>query len=96
MNVELGRISDLQPLAQLPMHGHLSSRRSDFPAVIQHDSILQAKYCGGPLVDLDGNVVGVNIARASRVATYALPSSVVTAMLREMFRSTGTAASHED
>ena len=33
--------------------------------------------CGGPLVDTDGRAVGVNIARALRVTTYALPAGVV-------------------
>ena len=34
------------------------------------------KDCGGPVVDLDGRCIGINIARALRVATYALPASV--------------------
>ena len=33
--------------------------------------------CGGPLVNLDGKAVGLNIARADRVATYALPARLV-------------------
>jgi S1-C subfamily serine protease len=35
-------------------------------------------------VDLDGKAVGINIARASRVATFALPASVVRSVLEEM------------
>jgi hypothetical protein len=57
--------------------GPLSRRRANFPAVLQHDSVLWPRDCGGPLLDLDGYVVGLNIARASRVATYALPVEVV-------------------
>jgi serine protease Do len=33
--------------------------------------------CGGPLVNLDGQAVGLNIARADRVTTYALPARLV-------------------
>jgi serine protease Do len=55
----------------------LSERRAGFPSVIQHDSILKPSECGGPLVDLDGKAVGINIARAGRVESYALPGSVV-------------------
>jgi len=39
--------------------------------------VLQNWQCGGPLMNLDGKAVGLNIARAGRVASYALPSSVV-------------------
>jgi serine protease Do len=57
--------------------GPFSERRGGFPAVVAHDTPLQPRDCGGPLVDTDGRVVGINIARALRVATYALPASLV-------------------
>ena len=34
--------------------------------VIQHDTVLRPVNCGGPVVDLDGRVVGVNIAHGGR------------------------------
>jgi len=64
--------------------GRLSKRRTGFPLVLQHDTVLQPNQCGGPLVDLDGKVVGINIARASRVASYALPVSAVKPVLEEL------------
>ena len=36
--------------------------------------MLQPWLCGGPLVNLDGEAIGLNIARAGRVTTYALPA----------------------
>ncbi|MBR6436161.1 MAG: trypsin-like peptidase domain-containing protein, partial [Thermoguttaceae bacterium] len=51
----------------------MSKRRSGYESVIQHDSVIRPEECGGPLVNLDGKVVGINIARAGRVETYALP-----------------------
>jgi serine protease Do len=39
--------------------------------------VLRPIDCGGPVVDVDGKVVGLNIARAGRVESYALPSSLV-------------------
>lgn len=57
--------------------GPTSQRRSGFSSVIQHDCVLLPRQCGGPLVDLDGKIIGVNIARAGRIATYALPSQIV-------------------
>lgn len=55
------------------MGGPLSERAHGFERVIQHDTVLGPDQVGGPVVDLDGRVVGINIARAGRIATYALP-----------------------
>ena len=59
----------------------INRRAVDFPAVIQHDTVLPADEMGGPIVDSAGNVVGLNIARAGRVETYALPAAVVAEQL---------------
>jgi serine protease Do len=64
--------------------GELSERRGGFAKAIQHDTVLRPRECGGPLVDLDGRVVGVNIARAERVASYAIPAPVVLDVLDEL------------
>ena len=37
-----------------------------------------------PLVDLDGRTVAINIARAGRVASFAVPASVVLPLLEEL------------
>ena len=55
--------------------GPLSQRRSNFPAVLQHDTYLFPNECGGPVVSLDGRVIGINIARGGRVESYALPAT---------------------
>ena len=64
--------------------GRLSRRRYGFPAVFQHDTVLQPDECGGPLVDLEGRVVGFNIARAGRTESYALPNAVVVSRLYDL------------
>jgi serine protease Do len=64
--------------------GDLSERRGGFPNVLQHDTVLRPNQMGGPLVDLDGKAVGINIARADRVASYALPARVVLTVLNDM------------
>lgn len=58
-----------------------SSRAEGFALALQHDTVLQNWQCGGPLVNLDGRVVGLNIARAGRVASYALPTELVRTIL---------------
>ena len=45
--------------------------------MIPHDLAIAPTDCGGPLVDIEGRCLGVNIARALRVASYALPPSAV-------------------
>ncbi len=64
--------------------GPLSKRRGGFPSVLQHDTVLRPRDCGGPVVDIDGNVVGINIARVSRVASFAIPAKEVAAVLPEL------------
>ncbi len=64
----------------------LSIRRSGFPRVIQHDCVLKPSQCGGPLVNLDGKVIGINIARSGRVSSFSLPTSVVKQVLADLLR----------
>lgn len=59
------------------MGSSLSERRRGFEQVLQHDAEIKPEHCGGPLVNLKGEVVGLNIARAGRIASYALPSSLI-------------------
>jgi serine protease Do len=66
------------------MGGELSQRRNGFPTVLQHDSVLEPEQCGGPLVDLDGKVVGINIARAGRTETYAIPDDVLRPLVDDL------------
>ena len=66
------------------MGGALSERRNGFPTILQHDAVLRPVDCGGPLVDLDGKVVGINIARAGRTETYAVPTQAVLPLLYEL------------
>lgn len=55
------------------MSGEFSPRRSGFPRVMQHDILGSRKLQGGPLLDLDGRCIGMNIARANRAESFAIP-----------------------
>ena len=62
-------------LSQLSARGgDLSRRRDDFPYVLYHDQPLSPRLIGTPLVDLKGEVVGINIARAMRHRSLAIPT----------------------
>jgi serine protease Do len=60
-----------------------SVRRGGFSRAVQHDARIRSSECGAPLIDLDGKVLGLNIARAGRTKTLTLPASeVAQALLR--------------
>jgi len=62
----------------------LSYRLGGFPVILQHDLLLKPSDCGGPLVDLDGKTVGINIARAGRTETYAIPAETVQGLIPDL------------
>lgn len=66
------------------MGSELSDTRNGFPLALQHDCPIEPNACGGPLVNLEGEVVGINIARAGRIKSYALPAHVIQELLVEM------------
>src|SRR5437870_13748813 len=66
------------------MGSKLSEKRTGFPNILQHDTVLNPTDCGGPRVDLDGKAVGINIARAGRVESYAIPSDTILALLPDL------------
>lgn len=84
------RLMDLTPAildpAELEVNGQVSARSSGFSRVIQHDTVLNPNQCGGPLVGLNGEVVGINIARASRVSSYALPTDLVVETIERLMK----------
>jgi serine protease Do len=83
----LGRMSGLPATRGYWMNrmsGRMSQRRAGFPQAIQHDTVLEPEQCGGPVVNLAGQAVGLNIARAGRVETYAVPADVVKGLIREL------------
>jgi serine protease Do len=84
LKVTLGNKSEVdRGEFQNHMGSDLSNRRTGFPLVIQHDTVLKSSECGGPLVDLDGKVLGINIARAGRVETWALPGEVIRPLIAQ-------------
>jgi len=65
------------------MSGPLSPKTDGFPLALQHDIPLEPSQCGGPLLDLEGHCVGINVARAGRVNTLAIPAGKVADLLAE-------------
>lgn len=65
------------------MSGPMSAIVSGFPLALQHDIPLSPNECGGPLLDLDGRCVGINVSRAGRVKTLAIPTRDLQELLKE-------------
>ena len=54
------------------------SLRSDgFKKVIVQDAAILASECGGPVFDVNGRFIGINIARHSRTSTIIMPAVVI-------------------
>jgi S1-C subfamily serine protease len=72
---------------EMEVNGEISARSTGFQNVIQHDSVLAPHQCGGPVVDVSGNAVGINIARAGRVSSYAIPAKIAEPAIADMLAS---------
>ncbi len=65
------------------MSGTVSVRRTGFKRVIQHEISLVPMDMGGPLFDLEGKLVGINIAKANRVEFFAIPIEDIQQVLED-------------
>lgn len=63
------------------MGTEVSATRSGFRSILQTDLPILPQQCGGPVVDLEGNVIGLNIARAGRIKTFAIPAADIHELL---------------
>lgn len=66
------------------MGSSVSKVNDNFPSVFQHDMPLEPDEMGGPVVDIRGNVLGINIARGGRIKSYAIPSTTILELLQEV------------
>jgi len=74
--VPQARMSKMQRMGAIP-----SKVRENFPNVIQSDMAIEPDDAGGPVVDLEGKVVGISIARGSRIKTFIIPTATVLEVL---------------
>lgn len=64
------------------MGGDTSKVRSGFSKVVQSDMGITYDRLGGPVVDLEGRVVGITVARADRTRTYIMGSEAIVDLLK--------------
>jgi len=63
------------------MGGKISRVRDSFTQVLQSDMRPSPDQIGGPVVDLEGRVIGITVARADRTRSFIMPSAAVVKML---------------
>ncbi|MGJ8678241.1 MAG: PDZ domain-containing protein [Akkermansiaceae bacterium] len=89
--VTLGSRADNDMIQSIPtkrmnqmegMGKELSAVRSDFPNVIQTDMPIEPNDVGSPAVNLDGDMIGIAIASASRIKTYIIPANEIYQVLQ--------------
>ncbi len=61
-----------------------SARRTGFPMVFQHETMLTRRTVGGPVFTLDGEFVGMNIAAVNRVEAFAIPAKELAEVLESL------------
>lgn len=87
MDVTLGKRPELPKiynprLDQMErMGGKISRIRDSFTQVLQSDMRPSPDQIGGPVVDLEGRVIGITVARADRTRSFIMPSAAVVKML---------------
>ncbi len=66
--------------------GKLSKRRAGFPLAVYHDTVIRPQETGGPIMNLDGEAIGINIARALRHRSLAIPAKEIDTVVRKLRR----------
>jgi serine protease Do len=65
------------------MGGPVSQVRDSFTQVIQTDMRPKPNQVGGPVVDLQGRVLGITMARADRTRSFVMPAAAVVDLLKK-------------
>lgn len=82
-----------EQLERRRLEGRRSRRRAGFKSAFQMDAVLKPELCGGPVVDARGRIVGVTLARADRVASYAVTFEDLQPVLRKLLARAQTSVS---
>lgn len=76
-------VARLRQMERMAGDKGLSRHADGFPAAIESDIKVWPEHCGGPAVDLDGRVVGIVIARATRTRSFVIPTARVLELLEQ-------------
>ncbi|MFO0873441.1 MAG: trypsin-like peptidase domain-containing protein [Phycisphaerales bacterium] len=92
LRVVLGRRGDAEESMRRGNTATAVSRvSSGLGSLLAHDTITQPDEMGGPVLDLEGRVVGLNIARFDRTATHAIGADRVVEVVGRLRREADVA-----
>jgi serine protease Do len=66
------------------MGSDLTRKSAEFPNAMTNDLGLDADQCGGPVVNIDGKMVGMNVARSGRTSTFMINNKVIKDLLSSL------------
>ena len=86
VRLDQGQLGTCRPERRNPEpHGRGAHRRAnDFANVWQHNTVLKPSQCGGPLVDSNGKVLGINIAHAGASESYCIPAAALLPLMYDL------------
>ncbi|MDO5979503.1 trypsin-like peptidase domain-containing protein [Flavivirga spongiicola] len=62
--------------------------RDDFPKAFTHDMSILPSDCGTPVINLQGKVIGINIARRNRVSSLAISLAHIKTVVNKILKTT--------
>jgi serine protease Do len=62
----------------------ISDRKGGFTEAFTHDMPIEAYETGTPVVDIYGDVIGINIAKENRTSSFAIPINIVLETVKKM------------
>lgn len=80
IDVELG---DFATAGRDSYGTNISKRAAGLASVLQTALPIIPQHCCGPVVDIDGNLIGISIARAGRVKTYVIRVSEISTLIAD-------------
>ncbi len=84
LEVEIAEMEAPPDMNDASHKGPTNTRSDKFGPCIQHDALLAPRQMGGPIVDLKGNIVGLNLARSDRTRNFALPATRVAEVIKKL------------
>lgn len=78
------------------MGGEPNLVRDGFSKVVQSDMQIRKNQVGGPVVDLEGRIVGITMARADRTRTYIMGSGTLMEILKSKYDTVAEAKTKAD
>ncbi len=77
------------------MGSRLSRVREGFTHAVETDMVLEPEQIGGPVANLQGEVVGISLSRAGRTRSYIMPAAAVEELLKSDTTDPSLAAAAE-